>query len=183
MTNPHNDPVSTPNAEPNFSPEVSPAPGAASGSAASGGAASGSAAPAGGAGAGGASAGTGSGTDIERAATRGGKEEQREETSRAKRKKDRGEKDLPDGKVQGSFAASTWAALIAGFLLLILLIVFILQNQQSVPLNFLGWTTQFPAGIAFLIFAIAGALIMALVGGWRMFELRRQVRKQARARR
>lgn len=86
------------------------------------------------------------------------------------------------GKVKGSFAASTWAALIVGFLLLILLIIFILQNQQTAELNFFAWSVEWPAGVAFLIFAIAGALIMALVGGWRMFELRRQVRKQAKQR-
>lgn len=85
-----------------------------------------------------------------------------------------------DGKVKGSFAASTWIALIVGFLLLIVLIIFILQNQHQVPLNFLNWSVQFPAGVTYLICAISGALIMALVGGWRMFELRRQVRKQAR---
>lgn len=86
----------------------------------------------------------------------------------------------PSDKAQGSFAASTWIALIVGFLLLIVLIVFIMQNQHEVPMNFLGWSGEFPAGIAFLIFAIGGALIMALVGGWRMFELRRQLRKQAK---
>ena len=85
----------------------------------------------------------------------------------------------PSGKAKGSFAASTWIALIVDFLLLIVLIVFIMQNQHEVPMNFLGWSGEFPAGIAFLIFAIGGALIMALVGGWRMFELRRQLRKQA----
>ena len=82
-------------------------------------------------------------------------------------------------KAQGSFAASTWAALIVGFLLLIVLIIFILQNQQEVPMNFLGWSGQLPAGIAYLMFTIGGALIMALVGVWRMLELRRQLRKQA----
>ena len=82
------------------------------------------------------------------------------------------------GKVKGSFAASTWIALIVGFLLLIVLIIFLLQNQHEVPLNFLNWSVEFPAGVTYLICAIAGALIMALVGGWRMFELRRQVRKQ-----
>lgn len=90
------------------------------------------------------------------------------------------EKTQGKGKVSGSFAASTWVALIIGFLLLILLIVFIMQNQQSVPVNFLGWSGDFPAGIAFLLFAIAGALIMACVGGWRMFELRRQVKRAGR---
>lgn len=88
--------------------------------------------------------------------------------------------DKNDGKVKGSFAASTWIALIVGFLLLIVLIIFILQNQHEVPLNFLNWSVEFPAGVTYLICAITGALIMALVGGWRMFELRRQVRKQAR---
>lgn len=82
-------------------------------------------------------------------------------------------------KAQGSFAASTWAALIVGFLLLIVLIIFIMQNQQEVPMNFLGWSGHFPAGIAYLMFSIGGALIMALVGVWRMLELRRQLRKQA----
>lgn len=77
-----------------------------------------------------------------------------------------------------TLAASTWAGLIIGFLLLILLIVFIMQNQQQVPINFLGWSGTFPAGIAYLICTIFGALIMALVGGWRMFELRRQARKK-----
>ncbi|STC68127.1 LapA family protein [Corynebacterium pilosum] len=85
-----------------------------------------------------------------------------------------------DGKVKGSIAGGTWAALIIGALLLIVLIIFILQNQQQVEINFLSWTVQFPAGIAYLISAITGALIMALVGGWRMFELRRQVKKAAR---
>lgn len=86
-------------------------------------------------------------------------------------------------KVQGSLAASTWVGLIVGFLLLILLIVFIMQNQQQVPMNFLKWSGEFPAGVAYLIFAVAGALLMALVGGLRMLELRRQVRKQAKRKR
>ena len=80
-------------------------------------------------------------------------------------------------KVKGSIAASTWIALIIGFLLLILLIVLILQNQQSVELNIFAWSGAFPAGIAFLLFAIGGALFMALIGGWRMLELRRQIKR------
>lgn len=81
-------------------------------------------------------------------------------------------------KVRGSVAGGTWAALIIGALLLIGLLVFILQNQQQVELNLITWTFQFPAGVGYLFSAITGALIMALVGGVRMLELRRQVRKQ-----
>ena len=84
----------------------------------------------------------------------------------------------PRPTVQGSFAGGTWLALIAGCLLLILLLIFILQNQQSAELNFFSWHFQFPSGVGFLLSAIAGALIMALVGGVRMLELRRQVKKE-----
>lgn len=85
-------------------------------------------------------------------------------------------------KVKGSLAGGTWAALIAGALLLIALLVFILQNQQQVELNVLTWTFHFPAGIGYLFSAITGALIMALVGVVRMFELRRQVKRQRKMR-
>ncbi|WIM66873.1 DUF1049 domain-containing protein [Corynebacterium breve] len=83
-------------------------------------------------------------------------------------------------KVKSSFAGGTWAALIIGAILLIVLIVFILQNPDNVEVNLFAWTWEFPAGIAYLLSAIIGALIMALVGGWRMFELRRQVKKAAK---
>ncbi|WJZ03017.1 LapA family protein [Corynebacterium freiburgense] len=83
-------------------------------------------------------------------------------------------------QVRGSFAGGTWIALIVGALLLILLLVFILQNQQETQLHLFAWSFSFPAGIGYLLAAITGALIMALVGGVRMIELRRQVKKQAR---
>lgn len=79
--------------------------------------------------------------------------------------------------VQGSFAGGTWIALIAGALLLIVLLVFIMQNQDQVDLVLFAWNFRFPAGIGFLLAAISGALIMALVGGVRMFQLRRQIIK------
>lgn len=82
----------------------------------------------------------------------------------------------PSG-VQGSFAGGTWIALIAGALLLIMLLVFIMQNQDQVDLVLFAWNFRFPAGIGFLLAAISGALIMALVGGVRMFQLRRQIIK------
>lgn len=84
----------------------------------------------------------------------------------------------PAPRVKSSLAGGTWAALIIGALLLILLLVFILQNQQSIELNLFVWSFEFPAGIGYLFSAITGALIMALVGGVRMLELRRQLRKK-----
>ena len=83
----------------------------------------------------------------------------------------------PAHPVKGSLAGGTWIALIAGALLLIVLLVFIMQNQNQVDLVLFAWNFRFPAGIGFLLAAIGGALIMALVGGVRMFQLRRQIIK------
>ena len=93
------------------------------------------------------------------------------------------QKSAPKPSVKGSLAGGTWVALIAGMLLLILLLVFIVQNQQKVELSLFAWNVTIPAGVGFLSAAILGALIMALVGGVRMLELRRQVRRAARAQR
>lgn len=84
-------------------------------------------------------------------------------------------------EIKSSLAGGTWAALIAGALLLIVLLVFILQNQQSVTLTLFAWDFTLPAGVGFLLAAIAGALIMAMVGIVRMFQLRRQIKKAQRA--
>lgn len=80
-------------------------------------------------------------------------------------------------KMAGSVANSTWIAMIIGLLLLILLIIFIMQNQQQIELNLFAWSFEFPAGIGYLITAITGGLIVAMVGMVRMVELSRQVRK------
>jgi hypothetical protein len=84
-------------------------------------------------------------------------------------------------QVKGSFAGGTWIALIAGALLLILLLVFILQNQQPAEMTLFSWQFTFPTGVGLLLAAIAGALIMALVGGVRMIQLRRQIKKTQKA--
>ncbi|GAA1474971.1 lipopolysaccharide assembly protein LapA domain-containing protein [Corynebacterium felinum] len=83
----------------------------------------------------------------------------------------------PKPAVKSSFAGGTWVALIIGALLLIVLLVFILQNQQPVDLTLFAWNFTFPAGVGFLLAAILGALIMAIVGGVRMLQLRRQIKK------
>ena len=54
-------------------------------------------------------------------------------------------------KVKRTVAGSTWVALIIGAILLVLLLVFILQNQQSVRLHMLWWDWNFPMGVGMLL--------------------------------
>ena len=72
---------------------------------------------------------------------------------------------------------STWIALILGALILIMLLVFILQNQVPSDFAYLGWTFALPLGVAMLFAAIAGMLVMALFGSVRLFKLGHRVRR------
>lgn len=70
-----------------------------------------------------------------------------------------------------------WAALILGVIILILLLIFIIQNNVSTRFEYMAWQFSLPLGVAMLLSAVAGALVMALVGSVRMFKLGHRVRK------
>lgn len=74
-------------------------------------------------------------------------------------------------------AAATWTGLVIGVLVLILLLVFILQNLDKVGLKLFFWEFSLPLGVSLLLAAIAGALIMALAGGVRILQIRRLAKK------
>jgi len=72
-----------------------------------------------------------------------------------------------------SRAGALWAALIAGSLILILLLVFIAQNTASTPFQFLGLHWSLPLGVAILLAAVLGGLLAAAIGTARMLQMRR----------
>ncbi|GGF39860.1 hypothetical protein GCM10007298_39490 [Williamsia phyllosphaerae] len=79
--------------------------------------------------------------------------------------------------VQHTRTKSAWVGVIVGAIILILLLVFIVQNLDSRSIQLFFWEVNLPQGVSLLIAAIAGALITAVVGGARMFQIRRAVRK------
>ncbi len=74
-------------------------------------------------------------------------------------------------------AGALWSALIAGFLILILLLIFIAQNTATTAFQFLGWHWTLPLGVAILLAAVVGGLITVAVGTARILQLRRAARK------
>ena len=82
-----------------------------------------------------------------------------------------------DGHQKQGVTGGTWIALILGALILILLLIFILQNNVSADFAFFGLAFNLPLGVAMLFAAIAGVLIAALLGSVRLFKLSRRVRK------
>jgi uncharacterized integral membrane protein len=64
--------------------------------------------------------------------------------------------------------------------LLVLLIVLILQNQQPVKVQYLGLTGSLALGLALLIAAVGGALVVTIVGVVRITQLRIDARRARR---
>jgi len=78
-------------------------------------------------------------------------------------------------------AGALWTALIVGFLILILLLVFILQNTASTTIHFFGWEWILPVGVALLFAAVCGGLLTVAAGTVRIVQLRRAAKKNLKS--
>jgi uncharacterized integral membrane protein len=82
-------------------------------------------------------------------------------------------------KVRRSRTGGLWVALILSALVLLFLLVFIVQNDQSVQISFFAAEGVVPLGVALLLAAIAGILLVAIPGSLRILQLRRAARHAA----
>jgi lipopolysaccharide assembly protein A len=76
--------------------------------------------------------------------------------------------------------SSVRTALIAGIAVLIVVLIFIIQNAHAVNISFLGAHLQLSLAVALLLAAVAGALIMAAAGTARITQLRQTMRRDRR---
>lgn len=83
----------------------------------------------------------------------------------------------PQAKLKPTRISGTWVAVLASIVVLIVLLVFILQNLTGATIHFLGVSGTLPLGVALLFAAIAGAILVALVGAARIMQLRRQAKR------
>jgi uncharacterized integral membrane protein len=66
-----------------------------------------------------------------------------------------------------------WVTLVVAAFVLLLLLIFILQNGQRSEVSFLGAHGTLPMGVALLLAAVFGVLLVALPGTARIIQLRR----------
>jgi uncharacterized integral membrane protein len=85
-----------------------------------------------------------------------------------------------DSAVKFTRTAAAWWSLAVGLLILIILLVFIAQNTDSITIRFLGWQWSSPLGVSFLLSAVGGALITVAAGTARMIQLRRAAKRNLR---
>jgi uncharacterized integral membrane protein len=77
-------------------------------------------------------------------------------------------------------AGAAWVATAFALLLLVMLIIFILQNPTRVEVNYLGYSGSLPLGMALLIAAVAGGVLVAVAGVTRVTQLRVNARRKRR---
>lgn len=76
--------------------------------------------------------------------------------------------------------SGTLVALSLFAVILLLLLIFILQNSRGVDLNFFGSHTHMPLGVAMLLAAVCGILLVALLESARIMRLRAAARRRGR---
>jgi uncharacterized integral membrane protein len=81
-------------------------------------------------------------------------------------------------KVPRSRMGDAWVAMLVAAAVLLLLLIFILQNGQRAEVSFLGAHGHLPMGVALLLAAIFGVLLVALPGTARIIQLRMLSRRR-----
>lgn len=80
--------------------------------------------------------------------------------------------------VRRSRFGGIWVGLIVAAVILILLLIFVLQNSQSAQVDFLWMSGHAPLAVAILLGGAAGALLVAVPGTVRILQLRKDVRNR-----
>ncbi|QDP94764.1 LapA family protein [Microlunatus elymi] len=76
---------------------------------------------------------------------------------------------------------AAWVAVAVGFVVLVLLLIFILQNLDPVTVHYFGAQGSMPLGVLLLFAAAGGAFLVILLGIARIIQLRWLARRDRRA--
>ncbi len=73
--------------------------------------------------------------------------------------------------------SGAWTALVVGIVILVLILVFILQNLQSVEVHLLFFQGHLPLAVALLFAMVLGAVVVLAFGAGRILQLRLVARR------
>ena len=88
--------------------------------------------------------------------------------------------ETPEAQSGRTRISAAWMGVVASALVLVLLLIFILQNMRSVKITFLGASGTIPVGIALLFAAIGGLLLAGLLASLRIWQLHHRITKASR---
>jgi uncharacterized integral membrane protein len=87
----------------------------------------------------------------------------------------------PQHTIKRTRVSGAWVALFFFAVVLLLLLIFILQNSRSVDVSYFGAHGHLPLGVALLLAAVCGVLLVAFAGTARIVQLRAIARRHRRA--
>jgi uncharacterized integral membrane protein len=79
---------------------------------------------------------------------------------------------LPTHRVKRTRMGGAWVAAALSALVLLLLLIFILENGQRVSISYFGAHGHMPLGVALLLAAVLGVLLVVIPGTGRIIQLR-----------
>jgi uncharacterized integral membrane protein len=86
----------------------------------------------------------------------------------------------PPHTIRHTRISGLWFAVAVFALVLLFLLIFILQNGREVGVSYLGAHGHLPLGVALLLSAVCGALLIILAGAARMAQLHSVARRHRR---
>ena len=87
---------------------------------------------------------------------------------------------LPQHRIKRTRTSGIWVAVGFFAVILLLLLIFILQNGTDVSVSYLGMHGHLPLGVALLLAAVCGVLLVVLAGTARIGQLRATARRHRR---
>jgi lipopolysaccharide assembly protein A len=87
---------------------------------------------------------------------------------------------LPQHRIKRTRTSGIWVAVGFFAVILLLLLIFILQNGTQVSVSYLGMHGHLPLGVALLLAAVCGVLLVVLAGAARIGQLRATARRHRR---
>ncbi len=87
----------------------------------------------------------------------------------------------PPLRIKRTRTSGLWVAMGCFAVILLLLLIFILQNSAKVNISYLGAHGHLPLGVALLFAAVCGVLLVVLAGAARISQLRTVARRHRRA--
>ena len=87
---------------------------------------------------------------------------------------------LPQHRIKRTRTGGIWVAVAFFAVILLLLLIFILQNNTEVGVSYLGMHGHLPLGVALLLAAVCGVLLVVLAGTARISQLRATARRHRR---
>jgi lipopolysaccharide assembly protein A len=84
---------------------------------------------------------------------------------------------LPQHRLKRTRTGGLWVAVGFFAVILLLLLIFILQNNTDVSVSYLGMHGHLPLGVALLLAAVCGVLLVMLAGTARIGQLRATARR------